>query len=65
MSPELIDRVTRIVYEDRLGADFDHKGVNLVLGKKTKWGKISIHDSTIGDIITTPAGTWAIYDANW
>jgi exonuclease III len=36
MSPELIDRVTRIVYEDRLGADFDHKGVNLVLGMKAK-----------------------------
>jgi phage baseplate assembly protein W len=63
MSPGLIDRVSRIVHEDCLGADFDHKGVNLMLGKKMKWGKISIHDSTIGDILTTPAGTWAIYDA--
>jgi hypothetical protein len=63
ISPELIDRVTRIRYEDRLGADFDHKGVNLVLGRKAKWGKISIHDSTLGDAITIPVGTWAIYDA--
>jgi hypothetical protein len=63
ISPDLIDRVARITYDDRLGADFDHKGVNLTLGAKAKWGKISIHDSTLSDSITTPVGTWAIYDA--
>jgi hypothetical protein len=61
MSPDLIDRVTKIVYDDPLGADFDHKGVNLVLGRKAKWGKICIHDSTLGDIITIPSGTWVIH----
>jgi hypothetical protein len=32
MNPEMLDGLYNVVYEDRLGADFDHKGVSLKIG---------------------------------
>jgi exonuclease III len=62
VTPGLLDGISSVKYEDRLGADFDHKGVTLKMGKKHKGGKINIFESTLGDTVSLPAGIMSVYD---
>jgi hypothetical protein len=57
-SPNLLDIITGIKYEDRLGADFDHKEVSMKIGKYRMNGKISAHDATLEDAICVPVFRW-------
>jgi exonuclease III len=61
-SPNLLDRITGIRYEDRLGADFDHKEVTMKIGKTKNHGKVTLHDITLEDSICIPLGRWAVFD---
>jgi hypothetical protein len=61
-SPNLLDSITGIRYEDRLGADFDHKEVSMKIGKHKTCGKIMVHDVTLEDTICVPLGRWAVFD---
>jgi exonuclease III len=62
ISPSLLDGVHRVKYEDRLGTDFDHKGVSLTMGKRDFGGKINIFESTLSDMLSVPSGIMSIYD---
>jgi exonuclease III len=56
ISPELIDWISKIKYEDRLGSDFDHKEVTLWIGRQRGGGEMTIHDSTIEDLTVVDIG---------
>jgi hypothetical protein len=62
VSPSLLDGVNKVKYEDRLGTDFDHKGVSLTMGKRDFGGKINIFESTLSDMLSLPSGIMSIYD---
>jgi hypothetical protein len=62
ISPSLLDGVHGVKYEDRLGTDFDHKGVSLTMGKRDFGGKINIFESTLSDMLAVPSGIMSIYD---
>jgi hypothetical protein len=62
ISPELLDSVDRVKYEDRLGSDFDHREVTLKLGHKGIGVKVTIHDSTLQDITAEDMVRMAVYE---
>ena len=43
VSSSVMGEVKNVIYEDRIGRDFDHKGVTLVLGKTEGLRKEKIH----------------------
>ncbi len=53
ISPDLIDWVGKVKYEDRLGSDFDHKEVTLQLGTENRIGKITIGDGILDESTVT------------
>jgi hypothetical protein len=63
ISPELLGQVNKVMYGDRLGADFDHKEVIMEMGKKRKNNKIVVYDTVLKDSMSDVIGTMAIYDA--
>jgi exonuclease III len=62
VSPELIDNVDVVKYEDRLGSDFDHREVTLKLGRRSRSKKVTIYDSTINDMAADDMVMVAIYE---
>jgi exonuclease III len=63
ISPELIDWVGNVKYEERLGSDFDHKEVTMQLGDVKRIGKITIGDGILEDPIVEDISCWAVYDS--
>jgi hypothetical protein len=63
ISPEYIDWVDKVRYEDRLGADFNHKEVIMKLGRNRSTGRRIIYDSTLEDEMATYVGIMAVYDS--
>jgi hypothetical protein len=61
-SPNVIESIKKVVYEDRLGADVDHKEVIMHFGKKIRGCKITIFDSTQKDLLSYTVGTLAVYE---
>ena len=59
---DIMSWIKNIVYEDRLGRDFDHKEVTLILGKNGKRRNENIYKEKIIDIHAKYAGTCAMYD---
>jgi hypothetical protein len=55
--------ISKVVYEDRISSEFDHKEVVLTMGKKPAKGKITIYNSTIDNKYAEPMGVIGIYDA--
>ncbi len=58
----VLENTAKVVYEDRLGADFDRKEVVLHLGKKIKGCKITIFDSTLKDLLSDTVDILAVYE---
>ncbi len=63
ISPALMYEISKVVYEDRISSDFDHKEVVLTMGKKPAKGKITIYNSKIDNKYAEPMGLIGIYDA--
>jgi exonuclease III len=63
VSPNILDVINKVTYEDRIGSDFDHKEVTLEIGKKTKGAKITIYDSTLNDEIACDAVNMVVYES--
>ncbi len=63
VSENIAGDIQQIRYEDRLGADFDHKEVTLILGKGIKKGELVVFDNTLDDPLIEIIGTIGIYDA--
>jgi exonuclease III len=63
ISPDILDMVNKVKYEDRIGSDFDHKEVTLEIGKKTKGAKITIYDSTLNDAVAMDAVNMVVYES--
>ena len=59
---DIMSWIKNVVYEDRLGRDFDHKEVTLILGKNGKRRNENIYKGTITDIRAKYVGTCAMYD---
>jgi hypothetical protein len=55
--------VKSVTYEDRLGADFDHKEVRMGIGQRNNSTKVSIRDSTLDDEMTLDNGVAAVYES--
>jgi hypothetical protein len=51
-----------VVYEDRLGADFDHREVTLKVGKGKVGGKMIVRDKILEDPLSTPIGLLSLYE---
>jgi exonuclease III len=51
-----------VVYEDRLGTDFDHKEVTLKLGKSKVGGKMIVRDKILEDPLSGPIGLLSLYE---
>ena len=51
-----------VKYEDRLGADFDHKEVTLIFGKGNRVGKMCVYDSTLKDDLSDAIGRLGFYE---
>jgi hypothetical protein len=62
ITPNVANNIEKVKYEDRLGADFDHKEVVMYLGKRIKGCKTMIFDSTLKDILSESVGTLSIYE---
>jgi exonuclease III len=63
LSPDIIDWVGSVKYEDRLGSDFDHKEVMMQLGMVKRSGKITIRDDILEDSTVDDISCWTIYDS--
>jgi exonuclease III len=63
ISESMVGDIQRIGYKDRLGADFDHKEITLIMGKGNKKGKLVEFDNTLDDPLIEIIGTIGIYDA--
>jgi hypothetical protein len=63
MSGSILDSVSNVKYEDRIGADFDHKEVFLLTGRDFKSNKTTVYDTTLADTGSDALCTWAVYDA--
>jgi hypothetical protein len=63
ISPALMNEISKVVYEDRISSDFDHREAVLTMGKKPVKGKITIYNSTIDHRYAEPMGLIGIYDA--
>jgi exonuclease III len=63
ISMEILGAVDNVIYEDRIGADFDHKEVKMVIGKKKENSKIAIKDSTLDDGMVIDNGLVAVYES--
>jgi exonuclease III len=63
ISPDVLGSVKSVTYEDRLGADFDHKEVRMGVGQRKNSSKVSIRDSTLDDVMTMDNGVVAVYEA--
>ena len=59
---ELITLEKNVVYEDRLGRDFDHKEVTLSLGHRQNVRKEQIFKDTVNDERAKFSGIVAFYD---
>ncbi len=62
ISPDLLDSVNTVSYEDRLGSDFDHKEVILKRGRKSNGSRIMIKDSTLNNEIADDAVLMTVYE---
>jgi len=62
ISDGLLQEVDNVVYEDRLGRDFDHREVNLKLGKKGGVRKERIFTDTIRNPLSKYVGMLATLD---
>jgi hypothetical protein len=62
ISPDIVDWVKGVKYEDRIGSDFDHKEVIMQLGERSSAGKMIIKDTTLNDIMVDDLGWWVVYD---
>jgi hypothetical protein len=62
ISPAILDNICKVKYEDRIGADFDHKEVVIYIGRGGNKGKITVYDSTLEDPVAETMGVYAIYD---
>jgi hypothetical protein len=62
ISPELLDSVNNISYEDRLGSDFDHKEVVLKLGRKKSGARIVIRDGTLNNAMANDMMLMTVYE---
>jgi hypothetical protein len=63
VTPNILDVINKVTYEDRIGSDFDHKEVTLEIGKKTKGAKITIYDSTLNDETANDAVNMVVYES--
>jgi exonuclease III len=63
VSMEVLGAVDNVTYEDRIGADFDHKEVRMVIGKKKENGKVVRKDSTLEDGMVIDNGIVAVYES--
>ena len=54
--------IKNVVYEDRIGRDFDHKGVTLVLGRAEGLRKERIYNETLSRNETRYIGALAFLD---
>ncbi len=63
MSGSILDSVSNVKYEDRIGSDFDHKEVFLLMGRDFKSHKTTVYDTTLADTGSEALCTWAVYDA--
>ncbi len=62
VSPEVLGAVKDVVYEDRLGVDFDHKEVSLNIGGSKKVMDMKVFDSTLGNRYSVVMGKAALYE---
>jgi len=62
VSTTIIDCISKVYYENRLGRDFDHKPVMLELGKSTTKYIPSIRHGTLDDITANIEGKIGIYE---
>ncbi len=62
ISPDLLDSVNTVSYEDRLGSDFDHKEVILKFCRKNSGSRIMIRDSTLNNEIADDVVLMAVYE---
>ncbi len=62
ISPELLDSINSISYEDRLGSDFDHKEVVLKLGRKKSGARIVIRDATLNNGMANDMMLMTVYE---
>jgi len=63
ISPDIMAEINKVVYEDRISSDFDHREVVVHMGRKAAKGKLSIYKSTIDHKYATIVGTLGIYEA--
>jgi exonuclease III len=63
ISTEILGAVDNVIYEDRIGSDFDHKEVKMVIGKKKENSKIVIKDTTLEDCMVIDNGLVAVYES--
>jgi exonuclease III len=62
ISPTILDNICKVKYEDRIGADFDHKEVVISTGRGGSKSKVTVYDSTLEDPVAETMGLYAIYD---
>jgi hypothetical protein len=62
VSKRILNDRRLVVYEDRLGTDFDHKEVTLKLGKIKVGGKMVVRDKILEDHLATPIGSLSLYE---
>jgi len=59
---ELIDVVARVKYGDKISNDFDHKMVNLIIGKRKAGQRVRIFNDTLEHMLTREVGISCIFD---
>jgi hypothetical protein len=62
ISESVLGDTRLVVYEDRLGTDFDHKEVTLKLGKGKVGGKMIVRDKILEDPLSSPIGLLSLYE---
>jgi hypothetical protein len=63
VSKDVVNDVKHVIYEERLGADFDHKEVTLKIGKTRANGKMNVFDTTLDDSLAEYMGFLSVYEA--
>jgi exonuclease III len=62
ISGSIIDSISKVKYEDRIGSDFDHKEVFLFTGRDIRNNKTTVYDTTLADTGTEALCTCALYN---
>ena len=60
---QLIDKIQKVKYEDKLSHDFDHKKAVLYLGKTSKRNVTKVYNDSLTHLIAGQLGRCLIYDS--